>query len=101
MSIGQDTLAAHIEYEKMQSSIIFGGMQAVSRLIFLFGVVNLINTTLSSQMPRKRERRILCSIGLTEKQLCQMNIIEGTCYAFFAALAVLIVGVPVSMVIYM
>ena len=35
------------------------------------------------------------------KQLCRMNIIEGMCYAFFAALAVFIVGVPVSVVICM
>ena len=31
----------------MQSSIIFGSRPALSWLIFLFGVVNLINTTLS------------------------------------------------------
>ena len=100
-NLGRDTLAAHIEYEKMQSSIIFGSMQAVSCLIFLFGVVNLINTTLSNQMSRKRESSILRSIGLTGKQLCQMNIAEGMCYAFFAALATVIVGVPVSVVICM
>ena len=70
----------------MQSSIIFGSMQAVSCLIFLFGVVNLINTTLSNQMSRKRESSILRSIGLTGKQLCRMNIVEGMCYAFFAVL---------------
>lgn len=100
-NLGLDTMAAHIEYEKMQSSIIFGSMQAVSWLIFLFGVVNLINTTLSNQMSRKRENSILRFIGLTEKQLCRMNVIEGICYAFFAALTILIVGVPVSMVICM
>ena len=38
---------------------------------------------------------------LTGKQLCQMNIVEGMFYAFFAALTVLIVGVPVSVVICM
>ena len=50
-NLGMDTIATHIEYEKMQSSIIFGSLQALSWLIFLFGVVNLINTTLSNQMP--------------------------------------------------
>ena len=100
-NLGLDTLAAHIEYEKMQSSIIFGSMRAASCLIFLFGVVNLINTTLSNQMSRKRESSILRSIGLTGKQLCRMNIIEGMCHVFFAALTVLIVGVPVSVVICM
>jgi len=33
--------------------------------------------------------------------VCWMNIVEGMCYAFFAALATLIVGVPVSVVICM
>ena len=64
-----DSIAAHIEYEKMQSGIIFGSLQALSWLIFLFGAVNLINTTLSNQMSRKRENSILRSVGLTRKQL--------------------------------
>lgn len=44
---------------------------------------------------------ILRSIGLPGKQLCRMNIVEGMCYAFFAVLAVFIVGVPFSVVICM
>ena len=98
-NLGMDTIATHIEYEKMQSSIILGSLQALSWLIFLFGVVNLINTTLSNQMSRKRENSILRSVGLTGKQLCRMNIIEGMCYAFFAALTVLILGLPLSVAV--
>ena len=98
-NLGLDTIDAHIEYEKMQSSIIFGSLQALSWLVFLFGVVNLVNTTLSNQMSRKKENSILRSIGLTGKQLCRMNIIEGMCYAFFAALTVLILGLPLSVAV--
>ncbi len=98
-NLGLDTIATHIEYEKMQNSIIFGSLQALSWLIFLFGVVNLINTTLSNQMSRKRENSILRSVGLTGKQLCRMSVVEGMCYALFAALTVLIIGVPLSMAI--
>ena len=98
-NLGLDIIDAHIEYEKMQSSIIFGSLQALSWLVFLFGVVNLINTTLSNQMSRKKENSILRSIGLTGKQLCRMNIIEGMCYAFFAALTVLILGLPLSVAV--
>jgi len=98
-SLGLDSIGAHIAYEKMQSSLIFGGIQAISWLIFLFGVVNLINTTLSNQVSRKRENSILRSVGLTGKQLCRMNITEGMCYAFFATLTVLTVGLPLSIVI--
>ncbi len=98
-NLGMDTIATHIEYEKMQSSIIFGSLQALSWLIFLFGVVNLINTTLSNQMSRKRENSILRSVGLTGKQLCRMSITEGMCHALFAALTVLILGMPLSMAV--
>lgn len=57
------------------------------------------NTTLSNQMSRRRENSILRSVGLTEKQLCQMNICEGLCYAAFAAMAVLLIGLPTAVVV--
>ncbi len=98
-NLGIDTIATHIEYEKMQSSIIFGSLQALSWLIFLFGVVNLINTTLSNQMSRERENSILRSVGLTGKQLCRMSVTEGMCHAVFAALTVLILGLPISVAV--
>ena len=98
-NLGMDTIATHIEYEKMQSSIIFGSLQALSWMIFLFGVVNLINTTLSNQMSRKRENSILRSVGLTGKQLCRMSVTEGMCHALFAALTVVILGLPISMAV--
>ena len=98
-NLGLDTIGVHIEYEKMQSGLIFGGLRALSWLIFLFGVVNLINTTLSNQMSRKRENSILRSVGLTGKQLCRMNICEGLCYAAFAALAVLLIGLPIAVAV--
>ena len=71
-------------------------MEVLSWMVFLFGVINLINTTLSNQIARKRENSILRSVGLTQKQLCKMNICEGLCYALFAALVTLIVGLPAS-----
>ena len=98
-NLGLDTIWAHIEYEKMQSGLIFGGLRALSWLIFLFGVVNLINTTLSNQMSRRRENSILRSIGLTGKQLCRMNICEGLCYGLTATLAALLVGLPIVVVV--
>ena len=85
-----------IEYEKKINYFAFGSMEVLSWLVFLFGVINLINTTLSNQMSRKQENSVLRSIGLTQKQLCKMNIYEGLCYAFFATMATLIVGLPVS-----
>ena len=98
-NLGLDTIGTHIAYEKMQSGLIFGSMKALCWLIFLFGVVNLINTTLSNQMSRRRENSILRSIGLTSRQLCRMNTCEGLCYAAFAALSVLLIGLPIAVLV--
>lgn len=95
-NIALDEIDTMINFQKAQDAMILGGIQALSWLFFLFGVVNLVNTTLSNQMSRKRENSILRSVGLTGKQLCQMNISEGFCYAFFAALAALGMGTPIS-----
>ena len=97
-NLALDEIDTAIAAEKSQNSAAFGSMQVLSWLVFLFGVVNLINTTLSNQMSRKQENSVLRSIGLTQKQLCKMNICEGLCYAFFATLAILIVGFPISIV---
>ena len=95
-NIALDEINTAIEYEKMSNTLAFGSMEVLSWLVFLFGVINLINTTHSNQIARKQENSVLRSIGLTQKQLCKMNICEGLCYALFAALATLIVGLPAS-----
>lgn len=97
--ISLSTFSEMVEYNEMQNEMMFGGMQALSWLVFLFGVINLINTTLSNQISRKRENSILRSIGLTQKQLCKMNIYEGMCYALFSTVATLSVGLPIAIVI--
>ena len=89
-NIALDEINTVIEYEEMTNSFAFGSMEILSWLVFLFGVINLINTTLSNQIARKQENSILRSIGLTQKQLCKMNICEGLFYA------TLIVGLPAS-----
>ena len=40
-----DTIGIHKDYEEMENRVVFGGLQALSWLVFLFGVVNLINTS--------------------------------------------------------
>lgn len=95
-NIALEEINTRIEYWKSKDQAAFGSMEVLSWMIFLFGVINLINTTLSNQMSRKQENSVLRSIGLTQKQICKMNICEGLCYAFFATLATLIVGLPAS-----
>ena len=95
-NLALDEINIRIEYMKSEDQVAFGSMEVFSWLVFLFGVINLINTTLSNQMSRKQENSVLRSIGLTQKQLCKMNICEGLCYALFATLATLIVGLSAS-----
>ena len=95
-NLALDEVSTLIEVKKAGDRAAFGSMEVLSWLVFLFGVINLINTTLSNQMSRKQENSVLRSIGLTQKQLCKMNICEGLCYALFATLATLIVGLPAS-----
>ena len=69
------------------------------KIIFLFGVINLINTTLSNQLFRRREYSVLRSIGLTEKQLYKVIIGEGMCYSILSICMTLLIGTPIAMLI--
>ncbi len=94
--LGLDTLAAKVEFFASVEAMGFGSFQILSWLIFLFGVVNLINTTLSNQMARRRENSILRAVGLTQNQQYQMIVWEGLFYALTAAVTTIAVGLPVS-----
>ena len=72
----------------------------VSILIFLFGLINLINTTLANQLFRRREYSTLRSIGLTEKQLYKVVVSEGMCYSICSICMTLLIGTPIAMLIY-
>ena len=98
-NLSLDTMAGKAEYFEQMDAIGFGSFQILSWLIFLFGVMNLINTTLSNQMARKQENSILRSIGLTQKQLYQMIVCEGLCYALTAVITTVIIGLPVSILV--
>ena len=68
--IGLDTFEDKVDsYGYMD--VAYGVMQVISWFIFLFGVINLINTTLSNQYSRRQENSVLRSIGLAPKQLAQ------------------------------
>lgn len=84
-------------YEK--DNILYFIFQIISILIFLFGVINLINTTLSNQLFRRREYSVLRSIGLTEKQLYRVIICEGMCYSILSICITLLIGTPIAMLI--
>ena len=74
--IGLDTFEDKVDsYGYM--NVAYGIMQVISWFIFLFGVINLINTTLSNQYSRRQENSVLRSVGLAPKQLTQMAVWEG------------------------
>ncbi len=80
-----------------KNNTIYFILQMISILIFLFGVINLINTTLSNQLFRRREYSVLRSIGLTEKQLYKVIICEGMCYSILSICMTLLIGTPIAM----
>ena len=85
-------------FHSMTSLIItIGG--ALSVIIGLIGIVNFINSVLTSIITRQKEFAMLQSIGMTGRQLKQMLSYEGLYYAVGTIIASLIVGVLFSLVI--
>ena len=78
-------------FNSMTSLIItIGG--ALSVIIGLIGIVNFINSVLTSIITRQKEFAMLQSIGMTGKQLKQMLSYEGLYYAAGTIIASLIAG---------
>lgn len=88
-----------VDYFKTQMYLMFGGLQLLSWMIFLFGIVNLINMTLSNQNSRKQEISVMRSVGLTLRQVYQMLLIEGIYYIVISVVIMLAIGVPVGIVL--
>lgn len=90
------TYAEELEFLAFQQTAIFGGLQGLSWMIFLFGVVNLANMTLSNQLSRRRELCIMRSVGMTKRQLYQVLASEGMFYVLFSTCIALAAGTPVA-----
>lgn len=83
------------EFEGLRNTVlIVGGV--LSLIIGLIGVLNFINSMLTSILTRKREFAMLQSIGMTTSQLRRMLIDEGLMYTAGAGVVSLILGVGVS-----
>lgn len=81
-------------------NVAYGIMQVISWFIFLFGVINLINTTLSNQYSRRQENSVLRSVGLAPKQLAQMAVWEGMGYVISSILLMLAIGLPITLLVW-
>lgn len=84
------------EFESMQNMVLLVG-GALSLVIGMIGVLNFINSMMTSILTRRREFAMLQSIGMTRKQLLQMLMIEGTWYAAAAGLLSLLLCVLLSL----
>lgn len=83
---------------KMKSSMLMVQilMYGFVIVISLIGSVNIINTLTTNIILRKREFAALKSIGLTQKGLRKMIVLEGLFYGIFGALYGSILGAGVS-----
>ena len=85
-----------VEYMESSMNLLFGSLQMLSLLILLFGIINLINMTLSNHQARKQEISTLRSVGLSLKQLYRSLITEGLLYVIVSFGIVLLVGIPIA-----
>lgn len=71
----------------------------LSFIVGMVGTLNFVNVIVTGVLSRKRELAILQSVGMTEKQLKSMLILEGLYYelgSVAAALILTLVSVPVT-----
>lgn len=74
------------EFESMRSMyVICGGV--LSFIVGLVGVLNFVNVIITGILSRKRELAVLQSVGMTDKQLKSMLILEGLYYELGAVAA--------------
>lgn len=67
----------------------------LSFIIAVIGIMNFINTMITSVISRKHELAMLQSIGMTNKQMNEMLILEGLTYAGLTTMFVLTLGTAI------
>ncbi len=83
------------EFKTMQNSFKSVGL-ALSLIIGFIGLMNFVNTMLTSIISRRRELAMLQSIGMTKKQVNRMLVFEGMTYALLTTSFVLTIGLALS-----
>lgn len=68
------------EFYGFRDMFIMGGTGAAF-IVGMVGILNFLNTILTSIMARKREFAVLQSVGMTGRQLNRMMMMEGTVFA--------------------
>lgn len=83
------------EFKGFQSMfVLLGGV--LCAIIALVGVLNFFNAVMTGILSRRREFAVLQAVGMTERQLRSMLIIEGLFYALSAAALALGISLIIS-----
>ena len=79
------------EFRGMQNTfLVVGGV--LSFILAFIGILNFINSMVTSVQTRRQELSVLQAIGMTGKQMKQMLVGEGLCYTWITILAVITMG---------
>lgn len=73
------------EFSGLRNMFLFMG-SALSFVIGIIGILNFVNSIVTSVLSRKREIAVLQAVGMTGKQLKQLLIMEGCAYGMGAIL---------------
>lgn len=79
------------EYDSYKNMIFIVG-NLLCLTLACIGILNFINTMVTSVLSRKQEFAMMEAVGMTGKQLCQMLCMEGGCYAVLTAIVSLILS---------
>lgn len=79
------------EFDSMKQMYgIVGGLLAL--ILALIGILNFINTMVTSVLSRKQELAMMEAVGMTGKQQTRMLVWEGIYYAAFTFVAAILLG---------
>lgn len=77
--------------------VLAGGLLVLT--LAIIGILNFINTMVTSVLSRKREFAMMEAVGMTERQLKNMLCYEGGYYALYTIVCALILSVILSMTV--
>lgn len=79
------------QYEReVRSGAVMGNV--ISIVTALVGVLNYVNSMVTSIVSRKKEFAMMQSVGMTKKQLCKLLVYEGMDYAWITLLSTYIIS---------
>ena len=103
LALVQNTPALTLSTLKDYMNTLSGQYQSGIFLIYLlvaflaaFGIINLVNLTVTNQIIRQKENGILRAVGLTKRQMWQASLYEGELLVLAAAFGTLAAGIPLS-----